>query len=149
MTNFSFAVDQHYLDIRSYAAKTYNGSNLFRGSCELPEHHQCIVDPNQTLTIANEKGYRIGDTEHAILGITDYKIDHQDGLYLGNDTEKNISNDKIKIIVVWTWITWPNDYLKTGDELTYKIKGWIDAKEALALRNPINKRVKYTKLNVL
>jgi hypothetical protein len=149
MTKYSFTVEQYHIDIRNKAAKTYNGSNLFKGTCELPEYHQCDIDPNQKLTLANEKGYRLGDTEHSILGLTDYKIDHQDGPYLGDDTVKNIKSGKIKIIVVWTWMTWPNDYLKSGDELTYRIKGWIDAKEALALRDPITGRFKYKKLNVL
>ena len=149
MIDFSFVVEQYHIYILNIAATTYNGSNLFKGTCELPEYHQCDVDPNQKLTLPDKKGYRLGDTEHALLGLTDYKIDHQDGPLMGNDTVKNINSGKIKIIIVWTWMTWPSDRLKSGDELTYRIKGWIDAKEALALRDPKTKRFKYKKLNVL
>jgi len=150
MTDFSFVVEQRHIDIRNRAAFNYKDSSLFRGTCELPEYHQCDVDPNQTLTVSNQSnGYRAGDTKHKLLGIADYKIDHQDGPLLSDDTKKNILNGTVKIIVVWTWMTWPSDRLKIGDELTYRIKGWIDAKEALALRDPKTKRVKYKKLNVL
>jgi hypothetical protein len=150
MTEYSFIVEQRHIDIRNRAAFNYKDSSLFRGACELPEYHQCDVDPNQTLTVSTQRnGYRAGDTEHKLLGIADYKIDHKDGPYMGDDTVKNIDKGIVKIIVVWSWITWPNDGLKVNDRLSYKIKGWIDAKEALALRDPVTKRFKYKKLNVL
>ena len=148
MIEYSFVIEQRHIDIRDHAA-TFSNS-LYNGSCELPEHHQCDIDPNQTLTpIISKNGYRIGDTKHTTYGILDYKCDSKEGVKLAPDTVKNIESGAIKAILVWSWIVKANDDLKVGDKVTYKIKGWIDAKEALALRDPITGRFKYKKLNVL
>lgn len=150
MTKFELIIDQRYLDIRNRAATTYKGSDLFRGTCELPEYHQCEVDPNQTLFESkHDNGYREADTVHKELGNLDYKIDSKEGVYLSESTEKNIKAGNINGILVWSWIDWPNPALKVGDKLSYVIKGWIDGNEALKLMDKSTRRVKYTKLNVL
>ena len=148
MTDFLFTIEQKHIDIRDHAS-TFSNS-LYNGSCELPEHHQCDVDPNQVLTKStNKNGFRLGDTIHTIYGLTDYKCDSKEGVKLSPHTVKHIENGNIKIIVIWSWVIKAKDNLKLGDKVSYIIKGWIDAKEALALRDPITGRFKYEKLNVL
>ena len=148
MTEFSFIVEQKHLDIRDHAATHYKGSSLFRGACELPEYHQCEVDPNQKLFPPSGKnGFRAADTIHSIIGACDYKIDSKDGIYISECTQKHIDNGTIKALVVWSWSTVPTDSLQVGDKLSYTIKGWIDVKDILKINS--DRRFKYTKLNVL
>ena len=148
MTEYSFIIEQKHIDIRDHAA-TFSNS-LYNGSCELPEHHQCDIDPYQVLTLpTGRNGFRLGDTIHIVHGLTDYKCDSKEGVKLSAHTVHQIKQRKIKIIIIWSWIIRPNDDLKVGDKVSYVIKGWIDAKEALARRDPVTGRFKYEKLNVL
>ena len=145
---FEIIIEQKHIDIRDHAS-TFSNS-LYNGSCEIPEHHQCEIDMDQILTpVTGKNGFRLGDTFHSVYGLTDYKCDSKEGVKLSPHTVKYIKSGDIKIIVVWSWIIRPNDDLKIGDKIVYKIKGWIDAKEALALRDPVTGRFKYEKLNVL
>ena len=147
---FEIVIDQRYLDIRTRAATTYKGSDLFRGACELPEYHQCEVDPNQVLfESTHSNGYREADTVHLKWGNLDYKIDSKEGIYISESTEKNIKNGIIDAILVWSWVDWPTPEMKVGDKVSYKVKGLIDGQEVLDKMDKSTRRLKYTKLNVL
>lgn len=153
MTVFEFEVAQKHIDIQKNASQTYNGSNLFRGACELPEYHQCDIDPKQKLyqPVGKER-VRVADTTHDDYGNCDYKSDSKEGVKLSEFTQKNIENGKINTIVVWKWVNGPKyeyGYLvRPGQKLSYEILGWIDAKEALKLLDKSTGRFKYKKLNV-
>ena len=148
---FEFIVEKKHIEIQENAL-TYQGSNIFRASCELPEYHQCEIDHSQTLyPIKLDGGYRVADTIHNIIGVCDYKADSIDGVFLSKSTRENINSGIIDAIVVWSWVKKPSSssILQIGQTLSYKIKGWIDAKEALDLLDKTTNRFKYTKLNVL
>jgi len=115
---------QKFIDHRDRRAPEYT-QGIFGADCELPEHHQCEIDPKQTL----HEGAAF-DTTHEDLDSLDYKLYSQEGVHLRPWIQKQISAGLIKHLVIWKW---KNGYkeLYLNQEVEYIILGVVDAKLAL------------------
>jgi len=117
-------VNQKFIDHCNRKAADYT-RGIFGVECEFPEHHQCEIDPKQTL----HEGATF-DTTHEDLETLDYKLYSQEGVHVSPWIQKQIAAGRIKNLVVWKWT---NGYkrLYLNDEVEYTILGVVDAKLAL------------------
>jgi len=101
----------------------------YRWDCELPEYHQSLIDPNQTLTDAFEY-----DTIHKEYHNLDYKIDSEKGVHVSDWIQAQIDNGYIDNLVIWRWLPRNIHRIVREDmDISYEILAIVNAKEAKRL----------------
>lgn len=123
---FKGIVDRAFINHRNKIM--YSRDAGIRGAdSEFPEHHQCQVDPRQTL---NDTW--VFDTFHTEKGKIDYKNYSVKGVHVSVAIQKQIIKGNIDYLGIWKWL--PNNRwieLKEGMTVAYEILDYVDAKEAI------------------
>lgn len=104
---------------------------------ELPEWHQCEVDPKQTMY----PGWYF-DTIHEDLGHIDYKLYSKAGVHVSKAIQNQVKTGNIDYFGIWMWAN-GHKQLKEGVEVEYDLLGFVDAKEALKLLDPKTNRFEF------
>jgi hypothetical protein len=100
-----------------------------RWNAEFPEHHQCMIDPDQTLFEGNEKySHHEFDVIHKIYGNCDYKQFAIAGVRVSNYIMERIKNGTINHVIVWEWSNGNiSPVLIENQEVSYTILGVVPA----------------------
>lgn len=122
-------------------ARDSRDNPYFFWDSELPEWHQCEIDPKQTMNTSWH-----WDTVHEELGNIDYKLFSQAGVHVSDAIQRQVKEGNIDYFGVWMWAT-RHQQLQEGVEVEYDLLGYVDAKEAIKKINKATNRFKFNLKN--
>ena len=131
LPRFTATVHKEFIELRNKRVKGDKRRNpYFFWDSEFVEHHQALINPNQTLVETWKY-----DCDDKLLGRVDYKMNAQIGVKISSPIQKVVKENGVDKFIIWQWAKgWTK--LEVGMEVEYDIMGVVDAKEACKYLKP-------------